>query len=215
MRWHCEPQRIRPRRLRRRALRRAALRYAEHRWDIVPGACLVGTRFDCDRPGCPTVSCHPAVEHWEAVAGRDPHLIRGWWQSLHHAVLLATGHNVDVLEVPAALGRLAAPHVRGPVSVAPSGRLMFLVRPGEGLRPEMQRRADVVLHGLGSWVPLPPTDHPGGRMRWETAPEEYDWELPDPYAVQALLLAGVRELKAERPARTATRIGPATLRPAA
>jgi hypothetical protein len=51
MRWHCDQQRIRPRRLRRAALRRAALRYADHGWDIVPGACLVGTRYDCDQPG--------------------------------------------------------------------------------------------------------------------------------------------------------------------
>jgi hypothetical protein len=215
MGWPCEPQRIRPRRLRRNALRRAALRYAEHAWTIVPGACLVGARFDCDQPGCYTVSCHPAVPHWEAAAGRDPHLIRDWWRDLHHAVLLATGTTVDVLEVPAALGRLAAPAVRGPVAVAPSGRLLFLVRPGEGLRPELQGRLDIVLHGLGSWVPVPPTDHPGGRMRWETAPEEFDWELPDPYAVQSLLLAGARTLIDERPNRTVPRSAQVPLRRAA
>jgi hypothetical protein len=215
MRRPCEPQRIRPRRLRRTALRRAALRYADHGWHIMPGACLVGTRFDCDQPGCYTVSCHPAVPHWQAVAGHDPHLIRGWWRDLHHAVLLATGSTVDVLEVPAALGRFAGSGVRGPVAVAPSGRLLFLVRPGEGLRPELQGRLDVVLHGLGSWVPVPPTDHPDGRMRWATTPEESDWQLPDPYAVQSLLLAAARELAGDRPHGTAMRPAPAPLRPAA
>jgi hypothetical protein len=202
MRWLTEPPRIHPRRLRRRALRRAALRYAEHNSDLVPGACLVGTRFDCDQPGCHTVSCHPAVPHWEAVAGRYRSLIRDWWRDLHHSVLLATGRTVDALEVPAALGRLAVPAVHGPVAVAPSGRLLFLVRAGEGLHPELQGRLDVVLHGLGSWVPVPPTDHPGGRMRWETAPEEYDWALPDPYEVQSLLLAALPAV--------APRVGPAT-----
>jgi hypothetical protein len=181
----------------------------------MPGACLIGTRFDCDQPGCHTVSCHPALPHWEAVAGRDPHLIRGWWRELHHAVLLATGRAVDVLEVPAALGRPALPEVRGPVAAAPSGRLLFLVRPGEGLRPELNGRLDVVLHGLGSWVPMPPTDYPGGRMRWETAPDEYEWQLPDPYAVQAVLLAGVHALEEQRPNRTVSRRSPAALRHAA
>jgi Bifunctional DNA primase/polymerase, N-terminal len=213
MRRHCEPQGVRPRRLRRRALRRAALRYADHGWDVVPGACLVGTRFDCGQPGCQTVACHPAVAHWEAVAGHDPYLVRDWWRSLHHAVLLATGRAVDVLEVPAALGRPVAAGVRGPVSVAPSGRMLFLVRPGEGLRPELRRRMDVLLHGLGSWVPLPPTDHPGGRMRWETPPEEYDWLLPDPYPVQSLLLSAVRGLAEDRPRPTLPH--PGTLRHAA
>lgn len=203
MRWRRESQRIRPRPIRRRALRHAALRYAAHRWDIVPGACLVGGRFDCDQPGCPTVSCHPAIPHWQAEAGHDPCVIRERWRRLHHGVLLATGCTVDALEVPAALGRFALPAVRGPVVSAPSGRLLFLVRPGEGLRPELEGRLGIVLHGLGSWVPVPPTDHPGGRMRWETPPEECDWELPDPYAVQALLLAAVHRLTAERPNRTA------------
>jgi hypothetical protein len=215
MRWHCEQQRIRPRRLRRAVLRRAALRYADQGWDIVPGACLVGTRFDCDQPGCYTVACHPAVPHWEAVAGHDTHLIRDWWRNLHHAVLLATGRSVDVLEVPSTLGRLAAPGVQGPVAVAPTGRLLFLVRPGEGVRPELQGRLDVVKHGLGSWVPIPPTDHPGGRMRWETAPEEYDWRLPDSYTVQLLLLAALRSMTDEVRERSAPRFGQAALRPAA
>jgi hypothetical protein len=189
-RWHREPHPVRVHRLRRRALRRAALRYAHHRWDIMPGAYLDGSEFDCGQPGCLAVSCHPAVPRWEAAAGCDPGTIRAWWRERHHAVLLATGRMVDVLEVPAELGRPATTGVRGPVAVAPAGRLMFLVRPGEGLRPELQCRPGVVLHGPGSWVPVPPTDHPGGRIRWLTAPEEFDWQLPDPYAVQSLLLAG-------------------------
>jgi len=216
MRWHCEQQRIRPRRLRRMALRRAAVRYAEQGWDIVPGACLVGTRYDCDQPGCYTVACHPAVAHWEAAAGHDPRVVRTWWRERHHGVLLATGRAVDVLEVPSEPGRLAAPGVQGPIATAPSGRLLFLVRPGEGLRPELANRLDVVRHGLGSWVPIPPTDHPGGRMRWETPPDEYDWRLPDPYAVQSLLLATLRSMTDQvRDLPAAARRTPAALRAAA
>jgi len=214
MRRHCEPQRIRPRRLRRAALRRAALGYADHGWDIVPGACLVGTRYECDQPGCYTVTCHPGIPHWESVAGHDPDVIRAWWKDLHHTVLLATGRSVDVLEVPGALGRLAAPSVHGPVATAPSGRMMFLVRSGESLRPELQDRLDVVKHDLGSWVAIPPTDHPDGRMGWDTPPEDCDWRLPDPYSVQSVLLAALRSTEEVR-GRTPSRLATAELRTAA
>jgi hypothetical protein len=106
--------------------------------------------------------------------------------------------------------------VQGPIATAPSGRLLFLVRPGEGLRPELTNRLDVVRHGLGSWVPIPPTDHPGGRMRWETPPDEYDWRLPDPYAVQSLLLATLRSMTDQvRDLPAAARRTPAALRAAA
>jgi hypothetical protein len=52
-------------------------------------------------------------------------------------------------------------------------------------------------------------------MRWETPPEEYDWQLPDAYAVQSLLLAGICTLTDERPNRTVSRVAPVRLRPAA
>jgi hypothetical protein len=98
------------------------------------------------------------------------------------------------------------------VAVAPSGGWLFLVRPGDALRPELRGRLDVVRHGLGSWVALPPTEFPGGRMRWEVPPEEYDWRLPDPYSVQALLLTGLRTVPLPmQGARTSM----AALRPAA
>ncbi len=46
-------------------------------------------------------------------------------------------------------------------------------------------RADVVLHGAGSWVPAPPTLTLEGRVRWLVDPEEVSWRLPDGHAVQA------------------------------
>jgi hypothetical protein len=66
---------------------------------------------------------------------------------------------------------------------------MFLVAPGDSLRPELAAHLDVVLHGPGSWVPAPPTRTPLGRVRWEVHPAVTGWRLPDPYAVQAALLA--------------------------
>ena len=44
MRWILKPP------FTRISLRRAAVRYADHRWDVLPGAWLEGSRFACGRP---------------------------------------------------------------------------------------------------------------------------------------------------------------------
>jgi hypothetical protein len=196
MRWNIRPP------FARVALRRSAMRYADHDWDVVPGAWLEARRFACERPGCPTSSCHPAVEGWERRASADPSTVEAWWRRRAHAVLLATGRAFDVLEVPNTLGGrvLAAARlhagvlgpgrlqVRGPVAATPLGRWMFLVRPGDPLRPELETSLDVVRHGAGSWIPAPPTRLPQGAVRWVVAPEEVAWSLPDSYAVQRMIV---------------------------
>jgi Bifunctional DNA primase/polymerase, N-terminal len=173
----------------RGVLRRAAQRYADRGWRVIPGACLIGDRFVCG-PLCPTVSCHPATDHWEKLAASDLSEVDRWWADAPYSVLLATGYLFDVIEAPA---RLALPVGRrgaaGPVAVTPDGRWMFLVTAGDSLRPELAAHLDVVLHGPGSWVPAPPTRTPLGRVRWEVHPAVNGWRLPDPYAVQASLLA--------------------------
>jgi Bifunctional DNA primase/polymerase, N-terminal len=171
-------------------LRRAAQRYAYRGWRVVPGAFLIGDRYVCG-PLCPTVSCHPAMDHWENVASSDLSDVLAWWADVPYSVLLATGHLFDVIETPA---RMGFPAVRkgmvGPVAVTPAGRWMFFVEPGDGLRPEFAAHLDVVMHSYGSWVPAPPTRTPQGRIRWAVPPADTGWRLPDPYAVQEVLLAG-------------------------
>jgi hypothetical protein len=211
----------RPWALRRIRLGRAALSYAGHGWDVTPGACFAGSRFSCGRLGCPTMNCHPALECWEAAASHDPGKIVGWWRGAPYTVLLATGHAFDVLEVPAYLGAaVAGPRwvgtregrqTRGPVAVAPTGRWMLLVRPGEPLRPELDSRLDIVRHGPGSWIPAPPTRLLEGPVRWVISPEETDWRLPDPYPVQGLLVDALQVLCCQPGAVRAT--GPASARP--
>ncbi|MEJ3747337.1 bifunctional DNA primase/polymerase [Actinomycetes bacterium KLBMP 9797] len=211
----------------RTRLRRAALRFADHDWPVTPGACLGGERFDCARPGCPTIGCHPALEAWEAAASTDPERIADWWRQRPHTVLLATGRAFDVLDVSAHLGlrvlgaaRLYAGvigagrgQVRGPVAVAPTGRWMFFVRPGDPLRPELADSLDVVRHGPGSWVPAPPTRLPEGPVRWSVSPEETSWLLPDSYAVQAMLVDALNAVT--RPPRRSLPRQTSTLRRAA
>lgn len=177
----------------RTRLGRAAARYAAQGWDVVPGAAFAGTRFRCDDPGCLTVGCHPASSYWRELATRDLDVVETWWRHTPYAVLLPTGRAFDVLDVPATLCTpvLADRGVRGlagPVAVAPSGRWMFLVRPGDGLRPELAERDHVVLHGQSSWIPAPPTRDPSGRARWAVSPEDVGWRLPRSYVVQESLV---------------------------
>src|ERR671914_357493 len=93
----------------RQRLRRAALRLAAHGWPVTPGACLRADRvpaarrprtrrFDCGRPGCPTTTCHPALDGWEQAASQDRTRVADWWRYAPHSVLLATGVTFDVLE---------------------------------------------------------------------------------------------------------------------
>ncbi|WP_422773895.1 bifunctional DNA primase/polymerase [Plantactinospora sp. WMMC1484] len=197
------PSSVRFAQLDRVRLRRIAVRYAGHGWDVTPGACLARHRFVCGRAGCPTTGCHPALEQWERSATADPARVATWWRLRPHSILLATGRAFDVLEVPAYLGRYALERARprlhgaasaqgrGPVAVTPAGRWMFLVRPGEPLRPELEQSLYVVRHGLGSWIPAPPTRLPEGTVRWVVSPEETRWRLADPYGIQELLVEAV------------------------
>lgn len=182
---------VHPRRLQRALLRRAALQYARHGWPVVPGAYRSGTRFRCDRAGCPTSGCHPAYEDWPRAASCEVVNVLGWWARRDHSVLLATGVGCDVIEAPAWAGEAVVQTLgehAGPVAITPTGSWLFFVRPGEGLRPELAERPDVVRHTSGSWVPAPPTRFPEGRTRWRVSPPAVEWRLADPYRVQQALL---------------------------
>ncbi|BCL13152.1 MULTISPECIES: bifunctional DNA primase/polymerase [Micromonospora] len=186
--------------LERVRLRRIAVRYAMHGWEVTPGACLARSRFVCGRAGCPTVGCHPALENWELAASTDPARVATWWHNRPHGVLLPTGRAFDVLEVPSYLGQHVldaisdhpADRSRGPVAVTPTGRWMFLVLPGDPLRPELDHCFHVVRHGVGSWIPAPPTRLPEGPVRWALAPEQARWRLPDSYLVQKVMVDALR-----------------------
>jgi Bifunctional DNA primase/polymerase, N-terminal len=187
-------------------LRRAALRYAAHGWAVTPGARLAGHRFDCGRPGCPIMACHPALESWEDRASADPAQVRAWWRRRAHSVLLVTGRCFDALEVPAALGLRVLGTARltrradalGPVAVTAAGRWMFLVAPGVPLRSELDHRLDVVRHGLGSWIPAAPSRMLEGPVRWAVSPEEARWLLPDAEVVQTLLIDALGAVRAPK-----------------
>jgi hypothetical protein len=109
------------------------------------------------------------------------------WRESPYSVLLATGAQFDVVDVPAHIGALARAAMLGPVAVTPIGRWMFFVRPGAPLRPELASLSDVVLHGAGSWVPAPPVRSPKGTVRWVMSPRESGWRMPRAETVQSRL----------------------------
>ncbi|HKT02276.1 MAG TPA: bifunctional DNA primase/polymerase [Rugosimonospora sp.] len=191
-------------------LRRAAVRLADHRWDVLRGACWATDRYRCG-PGCATVSCHPAYTHGEALlwpleATRDAGTAAAWWQEQPHTVLLATGGALDVLEIPAYLGRPTGSDARGPVAATGTGRYLLMVAPGGALREELAALPEVVLHGAGSWVQVPPATAPHDGVRWIVSPEEVDWRLPAPAVVQGELARSLPRLReVPRPGRRALR----------
>ena len=122
----------------------------------------------------------------------------GWTvQRRGEAVLLVTGSELDALEVPATWGSRA--DRRGPVAVTATGRWIFLVRPGTPLRPELDRRLDVVRHGPGSWIAVAPSRLPEGPVRWAVTPGKTRWRLPDAEVVQRMLVEALAAGPVRRP----------------
>lgn len=162
----------------RRALTRTAVSAAAAGLPVVPGAWWspVQGRFQCDLPGCKRTGPHPAVRPDPPLGGptsdahglggqaiRDPEQVAARWRRHPYAVLVPTGGACDVVDVPAAFGatlaaRLADRSALGPV-IAAGTRWFFLTAPGGQLSAF---GGEVLVHGLGSWIVLPPSLGPGG-----------------------------------------------------
>lgn len=174
----------------RMRLRNTAKRFADHGWPVTPGAYFNGKRMACDRATCWATSCHPLLPDWEKTTD-----LGDWWADRPHAVLLPTGRVFDVIEVPALLGAKVR-GMTGPIATLPTGRWMFLVKPGTPLSPELDHRMDIVLHGAGSWIPAPPTQLPEGSVRWHLSPQHVRWHLPEPGELQRAMTSALVALDA-------------------
>jgi hypothetical protein len=125
-------------------------------WSVVPG-CDQGRRGRrCGRGDCLSAAPHPASEHAHLAATRDENTIRRWWRHGPHApVLLPTGQNFDVLDVPAAAADEAMVRVKltgyrmGPVATTIGGRLLIWVRTGARLITEITDRRPWPYTALG------------------------------------------------------------------
>jgi hypothetical protein len=204
----------------RRALVRTAVSAAVAGWPIVPGAwwSSADRRFVCDLTGCGRTGPHPAVrgpgvgfpaygesptwgggpagtDRLTAQALRHPEAVAARWRRRPYAVLVPTGETCDVVDVPAATGRMLAMRLDarsslGPV-IAAGARWFLLTAPGgaeRGPTPD-----DVLVHGEGSWIMLPPSLGPGGEpATWLARPRGTGWTLPQRDDVLTLL-AGLRQ----------------------
>ena len=161
---------------------------------VVPGAwwSAAERRFECDLSGCARTGPHPAVrddspsglpgpsEGLSAHAIRHPEAVAARWHRRPYAVLVPTGETCDVVDVPAWLGRILATRLDaraglGPV-IAAGTRWFFVTAPGGRLPAP---GGDVLVHGRGSWIMLPPSLGPGGEpAAWLVRPARYGWALP-------------------------------------
>jgi bifunctional DNA primase/polymerase-like protein len=178
----------------RRALTRTAVNAVAAGLPVVPGAwwSAAEQRFECDLGECGRTGPHPAVRNDTAAglpgrgvglsahAVRHPDAVVARWNRKPYTVLVPTGETCDVVDVPAAVGRnlavrLDSSSALGPV-IAAGSRWFFLTAPG-GQLPALG--GDVLVHGQGSWIMLPPSLGPGGApATWLVRPDRYGWSLP-------------------------------------
>ncbi|MCY7342691.1 MAG: hypothetical protein LH603_12845 [Pseudonocardia sp.] len=109
----------------------------------------------------------------------------GWpvIEAAETTLLLVTGTALDVLEMPAALGRRVCTQLRDagavvPLAATPTGAWWFPVTPGAELPVELRAASGVVLHGDGVTVPAPPSETPDGWVHWRVAPALCGYRLP-------------------------------------
>jgi hypothetical protein len=182
-------------------LRAGALCLVDHGWPVVPGTWwqgggwrgipsepAQGLTIDLSRaPGWDSV---PAITGGVAHATTDQAQVSLWWSRSPFSVLVATGTTLDVVEMPAEIGRRVASTLRrfgvlAPLAATPAGRWWFPVTPGAALHPELAARTEVVLHGRGSFVMAPPSEVEDGLVHWRVAPAACGWRLPESQLVQS------------------------------
>ena len=88
--------------------------------------------------------------------------------------MLVTGSALDVLEVPAAIGRgicaqLRAAGIVVPVAATPTGSWWYPVTPGAALPAELRGGRGVVLHAAATRSLAPPSQVPDGWVHWRVA----------------------------------------------
>jgi hypothetical protein len=176
----------------RTELRAEAIGLAYHGWPVVPGTYPEGSAW-VGRPGAAQSGPVPLHEDWIEQATAGPDRVAALWSGLPFSLLLATGLVYDVIDMSAALGRRTAAELRNvglpaPIAATPDGRWLFPVVAGEPLCADIAGHPEVVLHGLGSWIPLPPSPFVHGVVHWRVKPDVSGWHVPRSSDVQQAVL---------------------------
>lgn len=178
-------------------LRAQAIGLAHRGWPVMPGTYPAGSQWAGGnglRPDGPT----PVHDDWALRVGASADEVAEMWNGDAFSVLVATGTTLDAIEVGAELGRRTAAVLRSsgqpaPIAATPEGRWLFLTAAGQSLPTALAGHDDIVLHGAGSWIPLPPTAFLHGIVHWRVRPEVCGWELPPPHVVQNAMVRAVSE----------------------
>jgi len=129
----------------------------------------------------------PGWDSYRAVYGAELRaaarelLDHGWpvVEQCADTLMLITGSALDVLEVPAAIGRgicaqLRAADIVVPVAATPTGSWWYPVTPGAALPAVLREARDVVLHA-GDAIAAPPSQVPDGWVHWRVPPAACDF----------------------------------------
>jgi hypothetical protein len=167
------------------ALRDAALACARRwRWPVLPGIeAREDGRCGCLRADCVVPGAHP-LDPELLAATTDSRMVGWWWYVRPRApIMLATGGRAPcALSLPAVAGAWALSELdrhgvrTGPVVAAPT-RWLLLVEPyelpelGELLGAQDLVPSSLRFHGVGGYVPLPPSGTGAGEVCWVREPE--------------------------------------------
>jgi hypothetical protein len=118
----------------------------------------------------------------ELRAAAREFLDHGWTvvEETADRLMLVTGRTLDVLEVPAAIGRGVCAQLRDadivvPVAATPTGSWWYPVTPGAALPATLRGVPGVVLHGVGDAIAAPPSQVPDGWVHWRVPPAACDY----------------------------------------
>ncbi|TCP56846.1 bifunctional DNA primase/polymerase-like protein [Tamaricihabitans halophyticus] len=189
-------------------LRAEAIGFASRGWPVIPGSYptdtnptnsspRTGTQW-AGRPGAMSRWPAPIHDDWANRQGATPEQVAQWWSGHPYSLLVATGTAVDAVEVDAQFGQRAAQALRAtgqpaPIVATPTGRWLFLTASGVSPEPVLLEQAGVTWHGVGSWVPLPPTPFEHGVVHWRVKPDTWGWQLPEAHVVHAALLDAITD----------------------
>jgi len=108
-------------------------------------------------------------------------LDHGWpvVEASEDTLMLVSGAKLDVLEVPATIGRgicaqLRAADIVVPVAATPTGSWWYPVTPGSALPAVLREAEDVVLHA-GDAIAAPPSQVPDGWVHSRVPPAACDF----------------------------------------